>query len=1020
MDVSDARAAGPCPDEEQISTYVEHGLDGEEREAIERHLDGCQSCARVVADMVRIYCKDPTGPSLASSGSLTRTEGGKVENRNDPELLPPGALVGRYRALECVGIGGMGVVYSAYDPQLDRRVALKLLIDDDARNRERKRARLLREAKSMAKLTHPNVITVHDVGVWHGQVFVAMEFVDGGTLKSWMREAPRSWPEIRETMLAAGRGLAAAHAAGLVHRDFKPDNVLIGRDGEVRVTDFGLARWEDGASATGKKYRTGGDDTGSLDEDEVFSAEVSLTRTGALVGTPAYMAPELYKHEVADAASDQFAYCVALYEAIYGERPFAGRMLAELATVMVSSNPVEFPSRVVVPRHVRAAIRTGLSATRDDRHPSMGVLLAALERRGARRWRTALVTAVPLTVVGVAAWTTNRSHSEPQGCEDAGAVIFEAWSPGRRERISEAFAASNVPRAEAASLTLLQRVDDFARTWAETATSTCETRAAGGPDTLAQLSERCLARTRIALDVALQSFEEIDEGDVARASGVVASISRDCADEGALLMDAPPPAPDELREDVERVRLELAKVDGHQAAGDYDAGVQLARTLDASAAALGVKSLEAETRLALGKLLDFAGEYEAAAEALEQAELLAIASRFHRITAESLVHAVYLQGVILEQHARARTLARRAEAEGLAAGLGDGFAAALLMNRASTEFSAGDYEAAERFAARALALQDRGTEPLRWADAAYNLASIRMMRGRNDEAVEVLQQYIDTFEAEFGQAHPDVAAGYHTLGVALLRTGREREGQAAVRTGLDIIERTVGKDHPSYASPLADLAAFEASQGRHAQAIEMAREVMAHRRESGYEPLSAAVDRLHIAEWLGHLGRMDEARTELERAQAEAIAAVGAAHPRLAEFHTVRGMLAAFSNDRRGMDAAMDEARGLLLANHDPQSEQVWDHHRARAGMLKALGATDEAITILRSLLSTASGDRIDARAANARFELAQLLESEAAGSAGSAGSAEARSLAEAALRGFRASKAADSVDEVTAWLERK
>ena len=1013
--MADAEPAGPCPDEELISAYVEHGLDAQAREAIEQHLDDCESCALVVADMVRIYSDDPSGPSVISSGSLTRSEGGAAEVRSEPDLLPPGSAIGRYRTLECVGIGGMGVVYSAYDPQLDRRVALKLLIEGDDRNRDRKRARLLREAQSMAKLTHPNVITVHDVGVWHGQVFVAMEFVEGGTLKSWIRDRDRSWPEIRETMLAAGRGLAAAHAAGLVHRDFKPDNVLIGNDGRVRVTDFGLARWEDGASSTGQRYPSASDASGSLEEDEgVFSAEVSLTRTGALVGTPAYMAPELYKHEVADAASDQFAFCVALYEAIYRVRPFEGRTLAELATAVVSGDAIEFPSQISVPRHVRNALRRGLSRKREERHPSMAALLAALERRGVRRWRTAAVTLVPLTVVGIAAWTSNRAGSGGQGCEESGAAMASVWSDARRERIRLAFEASAAPLAEAGSVALVSGVDEFAETWKATARATCEAGEAGGRETFVALSERCLAQTRIALDVALGSFEDVDEGDIARSAGFVSSIARDCADEASLLSEAPPPAPDELREDVERIRLDLAKVDGLMAAGDYDAGVELARTLDETATALGVASLQAETRLALGQLLDMAGEFEEAAQAFEQAELLAVASRFHRITAEALVHAVYVHGVVLEHHDLARALARRAAAAGKAAGLGDAFEAALLLNRASTEYAAMDYEAAETFAAAALELQDRDKDPLRWADAAFNLAAIRVARGRNDAAIEVLQQYIDTFVGEVGHEHPDVALGYHTLAVALLDADRKREGEVALRTALDITARTVGKDHPNYVNPVADLAALEAGRGNYVVAIDLARQAMAIRRLHGYEPLLAAVDRAHVAEWLGYLGRLDEARDELDRAEAEAIEAAGPDHPRLAEIHTVRGMLAAFGGDRRGAEAAMAEAQAVLVASFDPQSEPLWNHHRALAGMLRELGAMDDAIAVLRTLLSTASGERLDVRAADARFELAQLLESRAPGSA------EARTVAEAALRGYRASNSVDSVEEVTAWLERE
>ncbi len=631
----------------------------------------------------------------------------------------------------------------------------------------------------MAKLSHSNVITVHDVGTWHGQVFVAMEFVDGGTLKSWMRERRRSWKELRATMLAAGRGLAAAHAAGLVHRDFKPDNVLLGRDGRVRVTDFGLARWEDGAVSTGEQLLSGSAEVGeSLDEpgDELLSAEVSLTRTGALVGTPAYMAPELYAHEVADAATDQFAFCIALYEALYGERPFRGQTLAELATNVVSAESIEFPGVAAVPRHVRKALRRGLSRARRDRFPSMDALLAALDRKVVRRWRLAAFVGVPAASLALGAWGSSGGRTPVGSCEGAGDPFVAMWSPERRKRVSNAFDDANSPLAAAASNALLSSVDAYARVWEDAAESTCEARAQGGESMVLVLAQRCLAQRRIALDVALQDFEQVDDDDIARARGLVASIAQDCTDESALLSRAPPPAPEALRQRVERVRLELAKLDGYIASGEYEAGVELAQTLDAEALQTGHIPLQAEARLRLGKLLDLAGDVEAAAAALEDAELLGIASRYHRVTAEALTLAVYVRGVIMQQHEEARRLARRAQAAHEAAAMGDDARAALLMNQSSLEYSAGEYATAESFAAQALELRDQEASAMRWADAAYNLATIRMLLGRNAEAIEPLRAYITTFEAELGHLHPDVSVGYHTLAMALFGTGNGQRG----------------------------------------------------------------------------------------------------------------------------------------------------------------------------------------------------------------------------------------------------
>ncbi|MBL8743732.1 MAG: serine/threonine protein kinase, partial [Myxococcales bacterium] len=230
-----------------------------------------------------------------------------------------GQTIGRYRVIGRLGEGGMGAVLAAHDPELDRTVALKILHESAGDERGELRDRLAREARAMAKLAHPNVVAVYDVGAdpASGQLFVTMELVDGTTLRDWLR-TPRSSRAILDVFMAAGTGLAAAHAAGLVHRDFKPENVLVGRDGRVRVGDFGLARPPRGAAAS----------------DAPLSP--TLTRTGAIIGTPAYMAPEQFLGEAADARSDQFAFAVALFEALRGERPFAGASLRELSENVVA------------------------------------------------------------------------------------------------------------------------------------------------------------------------------------------------------------------------------------------------------------------------------------------------------------------------------------------------------------------------------------------------------------------------------------------------------------------------------------------------------------------------------------------------------------------------------------------------------------------------------------------------------------------------------------------------------------
>src|SRR5262245_44538442 len=268
------------------------------------------------------------GASLPAEGGSgwQRTQEFAAATSGDPS--EPGIALEHYILIGKLGAGGMGVVYAAYDPKLDRKVAIKLLRPDRV-DPDQGRARMMREAQAMARLAHPNVIGVHHVGIWKDQVFVVMEFVDGGTLRQWLAEKPRTATELLGVFLQAGRGLAAAHAAGLLHRDFKPDNVLLGKDGRARVIDFGIARALQADRVAGPSV------AGVLVSEEATTAssgfpsssspktplEIPLTRPGTILGTPAYMAPEQRRGLEASARSDQYSFCVALYESLYGERP---------------------------------------------------------------------------------------------------------------------------------------------------------------------------------------------------------------------------------------------------------------------------------------------------------------------------------------------------------------------------------------------------------------------------------------------------------------------------------------------------------------------------------------------------------------------------------------------------------------------------------------------------------------------------------------------------------------------------
>ncbi|MCY1062229.1 serine/threonine-protein kinase [Nannocystis sp. SCPEA4] len=310
------------------------------------------------------------------------------------------AKIGRFTVLRQIGAGGMSVVYAAYDERLDRRIAVKLLRSGETADNQ---ARLLREAQAMARLSHPNVVAVHEVGAWEQQVYVAMEFVRGSNLREWLQAVPRDIREIREVFVAAGRGLAAAHHAGLVHRDFKPANVLVGDDGRVRVGDFGLVRHAgDEPGLDGPPASVPVPPASIVQAVARGGLSTTLTETGAILGTPAYMSPEQHLGRPVDARSDQFSFCVALYEALYGAPPFAGRDLLELARRVLAGAISPVPEDSKVPAWLRRAVVRGLAVDPAARWPSIDDLLDELERDPERAFKIRRTAAlVGLAVVGV-------------------------------------------------------------------------------------------------------------------------------------------------------------------------------------------------------------------------------------------------------------------------------------------------------------------------------------------------------------------------------------------------------------------------------------------------------------------------------------------------------------------------------------------------------------------------------------------------------------------------------------------
>lgn len=388
---------GRCPGDQSVADLLGGTLTRADRAELLEHAADCADCRALLSELAA-GDEAPAGPET----------------------------IDRYTLLRTIGAGGMGVVYLAHDRELDREVALKVLRDDLA-DAARKTA-LLREARAMAKLAHPNVVRVFDVGEHDGRVFLTMELARDGTLRDHLAGGLRPFAAIAPIFEGAGRGLAAAHAAGVVHRDFKPENVLL-RDGQALVTDFGLARVVDDGPA-GTEARMGA----------APNASGSGTRSTAIVGTLPYMAPEQLRGERADARSDVFGYSVALWEALHGTKPFAGQAPAELLGA-IARGPVAPSKRADVPAAVIAALRAGLAFDAAQRPASMDVLLAALFAGPAPRLTRRLTLVGALAVgVGIAVVVTRESVSSLTTLT-AGA----AWRDPRPAPATPAPSASAVP-----------------------------------------------------------------------------------------------------------------------------------------------------------------------------------------------------------------------------------------------------------------------------------------------------------------------------------------------------------------------------------------------------------------------------------------------------------------------------------------------------------------------------------------------------------------------------------------------
>ncbi len=411
-----------CLDDNVASEFVSGSLPKTSVTKVENHLAKCRDCRDLVAALA-MSDDDSQAATKPHDKHTPVSEGGG--GKSPMRAWAVGDRVGRYLVLSALGAGGMGVVFSAYDPQLDRKVALKLLRTNSGIASKEARARLRREAQAIAQLSHPNVVAVYDVGeTADGDVYIAMEFVEGDTLTHWLRKFSRTPREIIDVFLQAARGLYAAHAVGLLHRDFKPDNVLVGGDGRVRVTDFGLAR------------SVLGPDEAPKPNVETTHLHVELTATGTVLGTPRYMPPEQLLGPSIDARSDQFSFCVALYEALYGQHPLPGSTAVSMLEADAKAIPA--PEKKGLPAAISRVVMRGLEKDRSKRFPSMAALITELSPRVERTpMRYAAISIAVVVIAGAAAAAVFAIRDKPVSTEIPDktiAVLIKKLNDVERER----------------------------------------------------------------------------------------------------------------------------------------------------------------------------------------------------------------------------------------------------------------------------------------------------------------------------------------------------------------------------------------------------------------------------------------------------------------------------------------------------------------------------------------------------------------------------------------------------------
>jgi tetratricopeptide (TPR) repeat protein/predicted Ser/Thr protein kinase len=671
--------------------------------------------------------------------------------------------VAHHVVLDSLGQGGMGVVLRAYDRELDRPVALKVLHQGLA---DRHTQRLRREAPAMAKLSHPNVVQVYEVGEVEGQTFVAMELVKGKTLREWMQQAPRpDWRACVQVFVQVGAGLAAAHERGLVHRDFKPGNAIIDEKGRPRVLDFGLAQW---GGEVGDEPST--IERARSDTHEAVRLESSLTDTGTVLGTPAYMPPEQIGGRQVDARSDQFSFCVSLYEALYGERPFEGRSMEALTVALQAGKVRPVPKSTSVPEALRKLLLRGLSTDPTERWPSMDTLLDQLQRLVTPRRGRWLVFGVSLGLLGLGGGLgVTQAMDWLNRCTGARGQLEGVWDAARRQEVRAAILGTDLSYAPGTWERVEPQLDEYAEAWAVEHTEVCEATRVRNEQSEEEMSLRmgCLRERRLHLRATVDELSRADAKVVENAVRAVTSLPglERCADVEALRADVPPPEDPAVAEQVAALDEQLVEAKAKEEAGKYEEGLRLADEVVEKGETLDYEPLMARAWLRQGHLRIRMVDDEGAVKSLRHAYHVAVARHMTAEAAEASAELVLVLGY---------RLARYDEGRGWAEHLAD-----MAMWQ-------GEHERARELYERALTIEEKalGPDATPVGETLLYLGGATEKLGKYDDALQLYQRALVNWEKAFGPGSLQVAHPLTGIGIALVGLTKPADAIPALERAL--------------------------------------------------------------------------------------------------------------------------------------------------------------------------------------------------------------------------------------------